>query len=166
MYTAMTQMAKMLRTMDNWLTKTEAHAKAKNFDWNNYTQLRLAPDMHTFTRQVQSACDSAKFTAAYLTGKEAPKHPDTETTMPELRARIQACLNWLETCTEKDFEGWQDRKVAPTWLGGKWMKGDVYFWQMATPNFYFHVTTVYNILRNNGVDVGKMDFLGNIPMNG
>jgi uncharacterized protein len=166
MYTTLNQMAKMLRNLDTWMTKAEANAKTKNFDGNNFTQLRLAPDMYNFTKQVQASCDGAKFTAAHLTGKEAPKHPDTETTMTELRARVQTCLNWLETVTEKDCEGWQDRKVSPTWLNGKWIKGDVYLTQMAVPNFYFHATTAYNILRSNGVDVGKMDFVGNIPMNG
>lgn len=165
MYAAVTQMAKMLRNLDNWIVKAEAHAKAKNFDWNNYANLRLAPDMYPLTKQVQAACDSAKFAAAYLTGKEAPKHPDTETTMPELRARIQTCLNWLETVTEKDFDGWQDRKVAPAWAQGKWFKGDVYLFQAGMPNFYFHVTTAYDILRHAGVDIGKMDYMGNVPMN-
>lgn len=165
MYTAMTQMAKMLRNLDNWMVKAEAHAKTKNFDWNNFAQLRIAPDMYTFTKQVQAACDSAKFTAAYLTGKEAPKHPDTETTMTELRARVQTCLNWLETCTEEQYKGWEDRKVSPAWAQGKWFKGDAYMWQVAQPNFYFHVTTAYAILRNAGVEIGKMDYMGNTPMN-
>jgi uncharacterized protein len=165
MYTAMTQMAKMLRNLDNWMVKAEAHAKTKNFDVNNFAQLRLAPDMYTFTKQVQAACDSAKFSAAYLTGKEAPKHPDTETTMTELRARVQSCLNWLETCTEEQYKGWETRKVAPAWAQGKWFTGDTYLWQAGIPNFYFHVTTAYSILRNAGVDVGKMDYMGNTPMN-
>ena len=164
MHVAIAQMAKMLRNLDTWMTKAEAMAKAKNFDWNNFATLRLTPDMYTFTKQVQAACDSAKFTAAYLSGKEAPKHPDTETTMAELRARVQTCLHWMETVSEKDLDGWQDRKVSPMWAQGKWFKGDAYLFQVALPNFYFHVTTAYDILRHAGVDIGKMDYLGAVPL--
>jgi hypothetical protein len=165
-FDAITQFGKMLRNLDNCIVKAEAHATAKKFEVNLLTGERLAPDMYPFVKQVQACCDSAKFTAAYLSGSEPPKHPDTETTIAECRARIKLCLTYLETLTEASFEGAEDRKVAPAWLQGKWVKGDQYLLQLALPNFYFHVTTAYAILRYNGVDVGKMDFIGNLPLQG
>jgi hypothetical protein len=158
------QFAKMLRNLDNWLEKATVHAKAKSFEPNVLVQMRLAPDMYPLVRQVQSACDNAKFCAAYLAGKEAPKHPDTEQTIPELRQRLQTCISYLETIKEGDLAGCDERRVAPPWLKGKWMRGDQYVVQTALPNFYFHLTTAYDILRHNGVDVGKMDFIGSMPL--
>jgi uncharacterized protein len=166
MYEAITQFAKMLRNLDNCLAKTETYAASKNFSADNFVQTRLTPDMYTFAKQVQSACDIAKFSAAYLSGKEAPSHPDTETTMPQLRARIQTCISHLETYTNKDFEGYADRKVSPKWLGGKSLRGDQYLMQATWPNFYFHLTTAYDILRAGGVNVGKTDFVGTLPAQG
>src|SRR5258708_1470683 len=90
------QFSKMLRNLDQWLDKATAHAQAKSFDVDVLAQARLAPDMYPLTRQVQSACDSAKFAAAYLSGKQAPAHPDTEQTVAELRQRIKTCLAFLE----------------------------------------------------------------------
>ena len=115
-------------------------------------------------QQVQSVCDAAKFTAAYFSGKEAPKHPDTEKTMAELRERIQKCVTFLETVSEKDCSGADTKKISPAWLKGKWVQGDHYALQIAIPNFYFHIATAYSILRHNGVELGKMDFIGNVPM--
>lgn len=160
------QFAKMLRNLDRWIEKTTTYAEAKKFDVNNLVTARLAPDQYPLVRQVQACCDQAKFAAAYLSGKEAPKHPDTETTMAELRQRIAACLGFLESVKAEELAGFEDRKVSPPWMHGKWLKGDHYLAQLAIPNFYFHVTTAYSILRSNGVDVGKMDFLGAIPIQG
>jgi hypothetical protein len=159
------QYAKMLNNLDRWLDKATEYAKAKSFDVDTLVQARLAPDMYSLDRQIQSACDSAKFSVAYLAGKEAPSHPDTEKTIAELRARIRSCLSFLETVKAADFAGAEDRKVAPKWMKGKWVKGDQHLMQMAVPNFYFHVTTAYDILRHNGVDLGKSDFIGSFPMN-
>jgi uncharacterized protein len=158
------QFAKMLRNLDNWLEKATTHAKAKSFEPNVLVQMRLAPDQYPLVKQVQSACDSAKFCAAYLAGKEAPKHPDTEQTVPELRQRLQTCISYLETIKESDMTGADERRIAPPWLQGKWMRGDQYVMQTALPNFYFHVTTAYAILRHNGVDLGKMDYIGAMPV--
>jgi uncharacterized protein len=158
------QFAKMLRNLDTWIDKAVAHAKAKSFDPDVLAGARLAPDQYPFPRQVQSSCDSAKFAAAYLAGKQAPAHPDTETTMVQLKERIASVLGFLETVKEEDFAGADERKVAPPWMKGKWLRGDHYLTQLASPNFYFHVTTAYEILRHNGVDVGKMDFIGSVPM--
>jgi hypothetical protein len=158
------QYGKMLKNIDRWLDKAVEHATLKKFDVDTLVHARLAPDQYSLDRQIQSACDSAKFSAAYLTGKEAPAHPDTEKTVAELRARIKSCLSFLETIKESDVAGAEDRKVAPKWLQGKWVKGDHFLLQMSLPNFYFHVTTAYAILRHNGVDLGKMDFMGSIPL--
>jgi hypothetical protein len=158
------QMSKMLRNLDQWIDKTVAWAKEKPFDADVLVGARLSPDMYSLDRQVQSACDSAKFTAAYLAGKDAPAHPDVEKTMPELKQRIATVLGWLETLKEADFAGAEERRVAPRWLQGKWMRGDQYLTQVAVPNFLFHVTTAYDILRHNGAPLGKMDFLGAMPL--
>ena len=158
------QYAKTLKNLDSWIEKAIEHAKAKSFEVDTLVLARLAPDQYSFDKQVQSACDSAKFSACYLTGKEPPVHPDTEKTMAELRTRIRTCMAFLETIKESDVNGWETRKIAPKWLGGKWVRGDHFLMQMSIPNFYFHVTTAYAILRHNGVAVGKMDFIGNFPM--
>ena len=157
------QYAKMLHNLDQWLDKAEAHAKAKKFEVDTLVHARLAPDMYSLDRQVQSACDNAKFSAAYLSGKEPPSHPDTEKTFPELHERIKKCLAFLETVSPADVAGGEERKVAPKWLQGKWAKGSEFALQLSVPNFYFHVSMAYAILRHNGVDLGKRDFIGNIP---
>ena len=123
-----------------------------------------APDQFSFVRQVQSACDQAKYTAAYLGGKTAPAHPDTEQTFAELRERIQKCLAFLASVPAADYAGADERKVSPPWLGGRWLRGADYLAQVAIPNFFFHATTAYDILRHNGVALGKMDFIGAIPI--
>jgi hypothetical protein len=109
------------------------------------------------------ACDQAKYAAAYLGGKQAPSHPDTEQTFAELRQRIQKGLSFLDTVQAKDLAGAEERKVSPPWLGGKWLRGDDYLVHVALPNFFFHATMAYAILRHNGVDLGKMDYIGSIP---
>ena len=160
------QLSKMLKNLDGWLAKAAEHAKAKKFEVDTLVNSRLAPDQYPLAKQVQSACDAAKFAAAYLSGKEAPAHSDNETTVAELRERIQKCAAFLETVGAKDLEGADERKVAPKWLQGKWMRGDQYLVQVGLPNLYFHMTTAYQILRHNGVDLGKMDFIGSMPLQG
>jgi hypothetical protein len=158
------QFSKMLRNFDTWLEKASDFAKKKPFEPDVFLQLRLAPDQFPLVKQIQSACDAAKFAAAYLSGQKAPSHPDTETTFAQARERIRTVLAYLETFKEADFAGAAERKVAPPWLHGKWVRGDHYLAQLAIPNFYFHLTTGYAILRHNGVDVGKMDYIGPIPI--
>jgi uncharacterized protein len=155
---------KMLSNLDRWLEKAEAHAKAKSFDPNVLLAARLAPNQYPLVRQVQSACDSSKFAAARLAGKEAPKHPDTEQTIEELHKRIAACTTFLASLTAKDFEGAETRSVTLPFLEGKTLSGANYLVEMAVPNFFFHVTHCYAILRHNGVDLGKMDFIGSLTL--
>jgi len=163
-YDAIRLFAKMLKNLEQWMDKAEAHAKAKTFDVDVLALARLAPDQHSFAGQVQLGCDQAKFAAAYLSGKPAPSHPDTEKTFAELRERIHKCLGFLDTVHEKDLVGSEERKVSPPWLGGNWLRGDDYMVHVALPNFFFHATTAYAILRHNGVDLGKMDYVGSLPV--
>ena len=156
--------AKTLRNLEQCMEKASAYAKAKSFEVDVLARARLAPDQYDFVRQVQSACDQAKYAAAYLGGKAAPSHPDTEQTFGELRQRIEKCVGFLDSVKAKDLAGAAERKVAPPWLGGKWLLGDDYLVHIALPNFFFHATMAYAILRHNGVDLGKMDFIGSMPV--
>ena len=157
-------MGKMLRNLDAWLGKAAENATSRSFDPNVLLQARLAPDQVTLVRQIQGGADAAKYAAAYLSGQVAPPHPDTETTLPQLRERIATVLGYLETFKASDFVGAAERKIAPGWARGKWFQGDHYLLHVAIPNFMFHVTTAYAILRHNGVPVGKTDFLGQLVM--
>ncbi len=161
---AVPQMMKMLRNLDAWLGAAVGLAEKKKFDVNVLVKARLAPDQFALDKQVQTACDNAKFIAGRLTGKEWPSHADTETTVPELRARIATTLGFLETFKPEDFVGAEERKISLPWMEGKWMRGDEYVTQFALANFYFHITTAYGILRHNGVDLGKREFIGGVPM--
>lgn len=154
------QFKKHLGQLDKWLEAGANHAAAKSFDPSVFLGLRLAPDQFAFARQVQTACDTAKLATTRLTGKEAPKHDDNEKTIDELRARVASVIEWLGTFTEQDFEGAATRRVTQPRWEGKQMTGANYFLEHALPNFYFHLTTAYAILRHNGVVVGKRDYLG------
>ena len=156
------QLTQMLENLDKWLEEGVAFATKKSFDPNVLAAARLAPDQYPLTRQVQSACDSAKFAAARLSGKEAPKHPDTETTIDELRARVKSCISFLETVKLADFKGAEAREIALPFMEGKLMAAGDYLNQMALPNFYFHLAHAYAILRHNGVTLGKMAYIGNL----
>jgi uncharacterized protein len=158
------QMKKMLGQLDKWLETAAAFAQAKAFDPNIFLGLRLAPDQFAFARQVQSACDTAKLGAARLAGKQAPSHPDTEQTLDDLRARIRTVIAYLETFSAQDFEGAGTRLVTQPRWEGKVMSGADYFLEHALPNFFFHLTHAYAILRHNGVNVGKRDFLGPLSL--
>jgi uncharacterized protein len=158
------QFAKMLRNLDRWLEMASAYAERKKFEPDVLAQARLAPDQYELTRQIQSACDAAKYAAAYLSGGTAPSHPDTEKTIAELRARIRTCVAYLESVPAERYAGAAERRVSPPWLQGKWFRGGDYFMQVAIPNFYFHVVTAYAILRHNGVELGKMDYVGGLPV--
>jgi uncharacterized protein len=158
----MLEMRKLLGHMNSWLDKAEAHAAAKGYDPNTLLQARLAPDMFPLVRQLQNACDNAKFAAAFTTGKEPPSHPDTEQTFAEVRARIASVIDYLGTFTTADFEGTDTREVKrPRWEGRS-MRATDYFIEQAQPNFFFHLTTAYALLRHSGVELGKKDFIGKL----
>lgn len=158
------QMKKTLAQADTWLTAAAAHATERHFDPNLYLGFRLSPDQFAFARQVQVMCDTAKLAAARLSGKEAPKHEDNEQTLDQLRARIQAVIAYLDRFSEKDFEGAEARVITQPRWEGKVMSGGDYFLEHAVPNFFFHATTTYAILRHNGVSIGKRDFLGALSL--
>jgi uncharacterized protein len=158
------QFKKMLTGTERWLDLAAAHAEAKKFDANVLLASRLAPNMWSLSRQITAACDTAKFTVARLCSKEAPRQADTETTFEEVRARIHSVLEYLDSFSRQDFQGASDRLISPPPLQGKQLSGAAYFYEMQLPNFYFHVTTAYAILRHNGVELGKLDFLGPLPV--
>ena len=163
--TVVHQFSKMLGNLHAILDKAAAHAEAKKFDVGVLLNARLCPDQFNFIRQVQLACDTAKLAAARLADKEqsAPVHADSETTLAELKARIQSVITYLGTFKEADFAAAATRRITqPRWQG-KSLSGEQFLIQHASPNVYFHVTTAYAILRHNGVDVGKRDYLGEMP---
>lgn len=162
---AIRQFAHTLESLDNLLGKAVAHAQAKKFDVNNFCTARVAPDMLPFTVQVRIATDMAKAAAANLSGKEAPKFEDNETTIEELRARVRRCIGYLNEFSEKDFEKVTAKTLIKlAYPQGKTMLANDYLLGRQIPNFFFHVTTAYNLLRQGGVEIGKMDYLGNLPM--
>ena len=152
----------MLRNLSALLDKAQAHCEAKKIDPLALTQFRLYPDMFTLARQVQIACDTAKGAVARLAGVEIPKHEDTEQSFPELKTRIAKTLEFVESVPAAKIDGSEEREVALK-LRGNDVKfsGLQYLLGFAYPNFYFHVTTAYAILRHNGVEIGKRDFIGN-----
>lgn len=154
------QFIRVIRQVHAWLDKAEAHATAKKFDVNTLLTARLAPDMFPLARQIQSISDITKGNAARFAGLTPPSFPDDEKTLAELRARLDKTVAYLETIKPEQLEGAEDRTITLQWMPGKGIKGRDYLVTFALPNFYFHVTTTYDILRHNGVDVGKMDFLG------
>jgi uncharacterized protein len=161
-YQVVSQCVQTLRNMETWLDKAEQHAAARKFDVGMLMTSRLAPDMKPLTYQVQSACDYVKGAAGWLSGQKPPKHEDNEQTIDELRARIHKTVAFAESVKEDQYAGASKRKVSLSWAPGKILSSEDYVLQMTIPNVFFHVAMVYAILRNNGVDVGKMDFLGPI----
>jgi len=161
-YETLCQMKKQLGQLDKWLDAATAHATAKSFDPNLFLAFRLAPDQFGFARQVQVVCDTAKLTASRLSGKDAPKHEDNEKTIDELHARVKSVVAYLDGFTAKDFEGAATRSITQPRWEGKTMTGADYFLEHAVPNFFFHLTTSYALLRHNGVGLGKRDYLGTL----
>ena len=144
------------------LDKAQAHVDAKKLDAAALTAYRLYPDMFPLTRQVQIACDAAKGAVARLAGAEIPKHEDIEQTIPELKARIAKTVDFIKGFKPAQIDGTEEREIILKIQGADVkFKGIQYLLGFAMPNLYFHVATVYNILRHNGVDIGKRDFIGN-----
>ena len=156
----------MLDNMTLWLDKAEAHAQARKFDPAVYLAARLAPDMLPFSKQVQIACDAAKFCLARLSGGEPPVFGDDEATLAQLRDRIARTNEYLKSVPAASVEGTEAKEITvPSRNGAMTMNGETYLKNFALPNFYFHTTTVYALLRHNGVELGKADFLGASKLN-
>ncbi|HEY8069883.1 MAG TPA: DUF1993 domain-containing protein [Burkholderiales bacterium] len=154
--------ANTLKNLSAILDKAKAHAEARKIDELVLTSARLYPDMFALARQVQIACDSAKGAVARLAGVEIPKHEDSEKTFDELKERIARTLAFIATVKPAQIDGSEEKDIVLK-LQGKDVpfKGQQYLLGFAWPNFYFHVATAYNILRHNGVELGKRDFIGN-----
>ena len=152
---------RLLTALDAILDKAMAHAEAKKIIPDALLTARLYPDMFPFTQQVQLATDFAKGPASRLAGVEIPKYVDEEKTFPELKARIAKTIAYLKTIKPEQIDGSEEREITFS-AGGNPMTltGTSYLLGVATPNFYFHVATAYDILRHNGVELGKRDFIG------
>jgi hypothetical protein len=152
----------MLTNLSAILDKTQAHVDAKKLDGTVLTSFRLFPDMLPMAKQVQIACDTAKGLVARLAGAEIPVYEDNEKTLAELKARIAKTIAFIQTFTPAQIDGTEDKDIVVK-RGDKetHYKGMQFLLGHATPNLYFHITTTYNILRHNGVEIGKRDYLGN-----
>jgi uncharacterized protein len=143
-----------------WLDKAQAHAEARKFDTANYLGLRLAPDMLPFTRQIQICSDAAKGCMGRLAGIELPKWEDNEASFDDVRARIRKTIDFVQSVSAAQVDGTEQKDIVIKMRAGEvTMKGEDYLRHFAMPNFFFHATTAYNLLRNAGVDLGKKDFL-------
>ncbi len=158
------EMKKMLANLERWVDKGVEHATAKKFEPSVLLNSRLVPDQYPLTRQIQAACDAAKFGAARVAGKTPPAHPDTETTVDELKTRIRAVVEYLGSFSAADYAGADKVVVELPWMPGKALAAHDYLNELATPNFYFHITTAYAILRHNGVELGKQDYIGSLNL--
>jgi hypothetical protein len=151
----------MLGNLSSILEKGLAHATQRKFEPAVLLAARLAPDMHPFTRQVQIACDIAKNSVARLAGQEPPRFEDNETSFEQLRVRIARVIDYLKSVPASALEGSETRDIrVPAGQRAYVFKGVEFLQRWAIPNVFFHVTTAYAILRHNGVELGKMDFLG------
>jgi hypothetical protein len=152
---------RMLNNLSVILDKAAAHCEARRIDPLVLTQYRLYPDMFNFAKQVQTACDHARNGAARLAGQEAPRLENTEQTFADLKRRVGDTIAYLETFKPEQIDGSETREVVVK--RGQTVNtyaGLDYLLQRALPNFYFHVTTAYDILRHNGVELGKRDYIG------
>jgi uncharacterized protein len=154
------QCAQSLKNLELCLQKAERYAQARHFDVGVLMTGRLAPDMQPFIYQVQSACDYVKHAVGWLSGEAPPKHEDNETTIHEIRERISKTVAYVDSVSPAAYGDAAVQKIKLPWAPGKVIGGEDYLLQVAIPNIYFHIAMAYAILRHNGVDVGKMDFLG------
>lgn len=157
------QFSKMLKNLSAILQKAESFAALKKVDMAVLLNTRLSVDQFNLIRQIQIACDIAKLGVARLTATEAPKHEDNEATLAELQTRIQSVIDYLAGFSEADFADAAERHISQPRWEGKYLSGHEFAIEWAIPNVYFHVTTAYAILRHLGVDVGKKDYLGEMP---
>ena len=158
---------RMLGNLVTWLDKAEAHATAKKFEPAVYMTARLAPDMLPLPTQIQIACDAAKFCIARLAGSEGPTFADDEKTLADLRQRVAKTIDYLKSVPAAQVVGSDAKDISvPRRAGPIIMSGEAYLKHFVLPNFFFHVTTTYALLRHSGVELGKMDFLGALPQAG
>lgn len=157
------QFTKMLNNMLAILDKAAQSATERNFESTVLFQSRLAPDQFNFVRQIQILCDTAKIGVASLTGKEPPVHQDNEQTLQDLKTRIESVMTYLKSYQASDFNEAAERRITRARWEGKTLSGVEFLNQYLIPNFYFHFTTAYSILRHNGVNIGKKDYLGVMP---
>jgi hypothetical protein len=155
---------KMLGNLKNLLAKAEAHAKETGTSEAAFLNDALAPDMFPLKRQIQVASDQSKGAAARLTGTEAPSMEDTEETFAQLQTRLDKTIDFLKTFKEEDFKDAAAQKITLKYFPDKYLSGTDYALQYALPNFLFHVTTAYGIIRKNGVTIGKGDYMGDLPL--
>ena len=156
---AIAQCIEAVRSIETYLDKAERFATTKKFDVAVLLSTRLAPDMGTLLYQIQSACDYLKGGAAWLSGQQPPRHEDNEQTLEDARGRIRKTIDFAESVTAEQYADAADRIVKVSWVSGN-LSGDNYLLQIVIPNIYFHVVTAYAILRANGVDLMKKDFIG------
>ncbi|MBY0316396.1 MAG: DUF1993 domain-containing protein [Bdellovibrionales bacterium] len=155
------QYTRSLNALKGILGKARAFARERNFDENNLLQLRLAPDMFPLVRQVQIVSDGAKAAVAKLANKSMPSFPDEEKTMEELFVRIDKTIHFLKEFEKEEFKDYSQQKMSFPWNPGNYLMGEDYLVSHSLPNLYFHMSTVYSILRLHGVPLGKSDYLGN-----
>ncbi|MGQ5525097.1 DUF1993 domain-containing protein [Chitinimonas sp. PSY-7] len=152
---------RLLSNLSSVLEKAVTSAEARNIDPSVFINARLAPDMFPLARQVQIAADAAKTCAALLAGIEVPSYPDTETTFPELQARIAKTIDFIKSVPAEKIDGSEARTITLKRRDKETVfQGQPYLLTYVFPNFFFHITTAYAILRHNGVDIGKRDYLG------
>ena len=156
------RLANILGNLSNILDKTQAHVEAKKLDISTLMSYRLFPDMLPFTKQVQIACDKARSVVARLAGLDVPVYEDDEKTLAELKVRIAKTIAFIQSVPAEQIDGTEDKEIVLKVAGKEThYKGMQFLLGHSLPNVYFHVTTAYNILRHNGIEIGKRDFLGN-----
>lgn len=153
------QLKKILSGLTGLIEKAEAHATEKNYDAERYVHSFLAPDQFDFARQIQSACDLVKFAAARLSGQVAPSFEDNENSLAELKARISKTLDYLNGFEASAFDNCESQRISLSFMPDKTLSAEDYLVEFVLPNFYFHSSNAYAILRHHGVPLGKRDFL-------
>jgi hypothetical protein len=154
-------MIRFLENLSKILDKAATQAKARNMPLSELIEARLAPDMHPFPRQIQITSDIAKLAAARFAQMDPPSFPDTETTFPELQQRIRKTIDYLKSVPREKFDGAEDRTITLKFPQGEMQfTGRDFVTNFALSNFFFHVTTAYDILRHKGIEIGKRDYLG------
>jgi hypothetical protein len=154
------QFTRSLKALKNILKTAEAHATERKFDPNLFLDMRLAPDMFPLVRQVRFVSDTAKGAVSRLSGKTAPVFEDNEKTMEELINRVQRTIDYVAEFKKETFADYKTKKVSFPFYPGVHLTGEDYLVQHAIPNFYFHISTTYSLLRASGVKIGKQDYLG------